>query len=492
MSETTPQDSVATEQHAGPEPAIAPAAAPALSTWGWLREGVRAGFFLAPRVSGQSPAPAQIALIAALVLLLDLGLGRLEIDGPALFNPQAWVGPWWSNSLMVLASWWAISSAWAAAQSPGRGTLAGWWALWLPALIPVTLVSEALAIASARNALPSALAMPWLAWGLYVLLWVWTLGAELRLAQRFVPSRRRLGPFAAVLIAVSLVNAWQFQARPWYVDYSQAEGSRGPRFQPSQEVFEDQQRLWRETVAQIAPRRPGVANVYGLVFAPYASEDVFLRESTLVAQVLADRFDAKGRVLQLVNHASTARSHPWATPLNLERAIDALSQQMDRDQDVLVIYLTSHGAKDFKLSAYHWPLAVEQLTPADLRKALDNAGIRNRVVAISACYAGGWAGPLASDTTLVMTAADAENTSYGCGRHSELTFFGRALFDEQLRKTHSFEEAFAAAVPVIRDRETQAGKPDGFSNPQISMGEAIRPVLKGLQERLDAASAPAR
>lgn len=130
-------------------------------------------------------------------------------------------------------------------------------------------------------------------------------------------------------------------------------------------------------------------------------------------------------------------------------------------------------------------MSVEPIGPADLRRTLDEAGVRNRVIVISACYSGGWVGPLASGTTLVMTAADAHSTSYGCGRLSPLTFFGRALFDEQLRRTRSFEQAFAAAVPVIRQREIEAGKADGFSNPQISVGEKIRPVLRDLERRLD-------
>jgi hypothetical protein len=108
------------------------------------------------------------------------------------------------------------------------------------------------------------------------------------------------------------------------------------------------------------------------------------------------------------------------------------------------------------------------------------------VVAVSACFSGGWVDALADSHTLVMTAADATHTSYGCGRLSELTFFGRALFDEQLRRSHSFEQAFAAAVPIIRQREIDAGKPDGFSNPQIRMGEAVAPVLRALAARLDA------
>ncbi|HYE41621.1 MAG TPA: C13 family peptidase, partial [Ramlibacter sp.] len=225
----------------------------------------------------------------------------------------------------------------------------------------------------------------------------------------------------------------------------------------------------------------------GLVFAPYAAEDVFLRESTMVAGLLAQRFDAEGRVLHLANHATTSERLPWATPLNLQRAVQALAQRMDREHDVLVVYLTSHGARNFRLSAAHWPLKVEGIAPVDLRRALDDAGIRHRVIAISACYSGGWIAPLAGETSLVMTAADPDHTSYGCGRRSELTFFGRAVFDEQLRSTHSFERAFAAAVPVIRQREQEAGKKDGFSNPQISVGAKIQPVLHELEQRLDAA-----
>jgi hypothetical protein len=86
-----------------------------------------------------------------------------------------------------------------------------------------------------------------------------------------------------------------------------------------------------------------------------------------------------------------------------------------------------------------------------------------------------------------MTAADAEHTSYGCGHKSELTFFGRAMYGEQLRTTHSFEVAHAQARKVIEQREKEAGKTDGYSNPQIAVGEAIRPKLAALAARLDAA-----
>jgi hypothetical protein len=106
------------------------------------------------------------------------------------------------------------------------------------------------------------------------------------------------------------------------------------------------------------------------------------------------------------------------------------------------------------------------------------------VILVSACFSGGWIEPLASDTSLVITASDAEHTSYGCGRLSELTFFGRALFDEQLRQTHSFTQAFERARPVIARREVEAGKPDGPSNPQLRLGAGLTPVLGELELRL--------
>ena len=66
---------------------------------------------------------------------------------------------------------------------------------------------------------------------------------------------------------------------------------------------------------------------------------------------------------------------------------------------------------DFKLAAAHEPLSVEAIEPGrPAPRCSISAGIRHRVIAVSACYSGGWIGPLASDTTLVMTAADADST----------------------------------------------------------------------------------
>ncbi|MEO8021888.1 C13 family peptidase [Polaromonas sp.] len=481
-----------------PEPLMYPGERPAsatfLPTGRWLVEGLRAAFFLPPREAGRVPEPWQLLVIALVVFAVDAAAQRVEVVGPAIFNLQAWLSGWWTLPVFAGLAWWAFPSHKSAGSMQPHGGVTACLVLWLVASLPNTLVYEGLMAAMVHGWVKGkVLSWPWLHWAIYAVFTAWSLGVSLFLVLRFAGWTGRAALFALVLLTCTGVTTWQFEVRTWEKDYTRSAGAESSRarLHLSQQTLEEQQALWRRTVAAIAPQRPGVTDVYGLVFAPYAAEDVFLRESTLVSRVLADRFDAAGRVVHLVNHATTTSTHPWATTLNLQRAIEALAGRMDKDNDVLVVYLTSHGARDFKLAASHWPLEVPPLSPAELREALDKAGIRHRVIAISACYSGGWIDALADDNTLVMTAADATHTSYGCGRLSELTFFGRAMFDEQLRNTHSFEQAFARAVPVIQQREIDAGKDDGFSNPQIRVGANISPVLRALEQRLQALPQPA-
>ena len=456
----------------------------------WFVEGLRASLFLPPRTAGRSPAPFQVLLIFVACFALEIALSRLMFVGPARFDTQAWLSGWWSSLVFVGTAWWAFSAAENNALDGSRlSRVAACFTLSLVAAVPSVVIYELLMAALAHRLIkPSAKSSVWVYWSIYGVFMLWSFGVLAVLIRRFSGWTARTAVFLLVMLACSGFAIWQFDQRAWQEDYSTQSNADAdkPRLRLSQQTFEAQQAMWVTKVNALEPQRADVTDVYGLVFAPYASEDVFKRESTLVTDILNERFDAQGRVLHLLNHGATTQSHLWATPQNAERAIEALAERMDKDKDVLVVYLTSHGGSDFKLAASHWPLDVEPLTPQLLRAALDKAGIRNRVIAVSACYSGGWVAPLANDNTLVMTAADATHTSYGCGRLSELTYFGRALFDEQLRKTRSFEQAFTNAVPLIKQREIDAGKDDGFSNPQISVGSGIRPLLKSLEQRLEA------
>ncbi len=454
----------------------------------WAREGLRAGLFLRPRVAGQAPTPPQFIAVLLAAIALEIALGRLEVGGEATFAVRHWLAPWWGVAATVLLVW---ALLYRLPPDPSRPAgLASWMALWMLATLPPSVVSQLLAMAQEHGWLPEAVAQSVaFATVTYVLLWAWLIGIALRLGFHFGMRRDHLVGLAMGLAAIYAVSVTEFPERPWMAPPAET-AEVPPAYPLTQQNLEAQLATLPRATESLLAERPGVVDVYGLVFSPYAGENVFLNENQLVADVLQQRFEAQGRVLRLANHPDTLTTLPWATPHNLRRALEALASRMDRERDVLVVYLTSHGAQNFQLAADHGPIQVETLSPTQLRTALDEVGIRHRVVAISACFSGGWVGPLASEHTLVMTAASATQTSYGCGRLSELTFFGRAMFGEQLRKTHSFEAAFRAAVPLIREREVAAGKPDGFSDPQISVGEKIRPVLEALAQRLDAAAKP--
>lgn len=476
MTDLPPDLPPAAPDEAAPSPPLA--RAPLLR---WIVEGVRASVLLPPRIEA-SPTPWQLLLLVLAPSLLALGAARLQIEGPASFHPLPALQSFWATTLSLWIGWWTLST------SPVRGALGRWFVLTTWAVVPSSLLMTGMSLAYSRGWLPGMLTTVPGFWAVYGVLIGIGLVAAIGLMARCVPSPSRLAIFVPGLLAISAIGIWQGfqeQEQVWQADTSASPAApERPRLRLTQETFEAQQAVWRRAVEGIAPRRAGAPQVFGLVFAPYASEDVFLRESAMVGTLLEERFGARGHVLRLINHATTSEELPWATPLNLRRAVQAMAERMDREQDVLVIYMTSHGANDLKLASAHWPLTVPWLTPQELREALDAAGIRHRVIAISACYSGGWIEPLGTEHSLIMTAADAEHTSYGCGHRSELTFFGRAVFDEALRKTRSFEAAFAEAVPVIKQREIDAGKEDGFSNPQIYVGAGIRPVLDRLSQQL--------
>lgn len=451
----------------------------------WYVLGLRTALFHRPRWQALHAGPLTVAVLLLVAIALAAALGRLDAGDGAQFNWRA-LGTGWLPT--VLFAWACYLARPDLAYDPHPAAAPGPAHLFCAMLAQSQLIMLAVAglylvLRSAGLHTEDALGRTG-AWALWLSPLIWSTLAHVVLLlrggiRRLVP---RLAGAGAVVFAM-LAYFWFPPAQFWRAqgnDYA----SR-PDLVLTQEMMEAQPQLLAMKLDEIAPQRPGIVDLYALSFAPYADEDVFRNESAMVSEVMAQRFDAQGRTLQLVNHVDTTEDWPWATPLNLRRAIRHVATLMDPEEDILFLHLTSHGARNGELAAEFWPMTVGSVTPEDLKAWLDEAGIRYRVLSISACYSGSWIPLLTDEHTLVMTAADADHTSYGCGRGSELTFFGRALYHEQLREhTLSFEQAHATARELIKQREEEAGKDDGYSNPQIAMGAAIRPRLEQLQQRL--------
>jgi hypothetical protein len=239
-------------------------------------------------------------------------------------------------------------------------------------------------------------------------------------------------------------------------------------------VLYGQPRLLAEKLATIAPGTPGKAEIFFLG-AGGSEEGVFMREAITVEDLFRERYATAGHSLILVNNAATAGRIPFANRESLRQALVRIGEQMNGEEDLLFLFLTSHGSQDHQFSLNLFPFGFNDLDPSGLRAMLDEAGIARRVVVVSACYSGGFVPALADEHTLVITASAADRNSFGCNDTNELTDFGRAYFDEALRQTRSFTDAFSRAQTLVSEREAEAKLTPSL--PQMAGGEALAAQL---------------
>lgn len=231
--------------------------------------------------------------------------------------------------------------------------------------------------------------------------------------------------------------------------------------------------LLADALAALAPQRPGHPDLFVLGFAGDGSEQVFHNEVSYLRDLAGQRLDAAGRVVLLANHAvpPPARPLPEADEHTLRQALAGLAARMDPAEDILLAYFTTHGTETHELLLRREGRRDRLLTPTQIRAALDDAGIRHRVLVVSACYSGGFNKALRGPDTLLLMAAHRERPSFGCGNDSVATFFGRAWLVEALNQTVDFDAAFEQARVGIEAREIEEGLTP--SRPQINRGERI-------------------
>jgi len=254
----------------------------------------------------------------------------------------------------------------------------------------------------------------------------------------------------------------------------------------TEEAFYAQPEILRRQLAALKPGRAERQDLYFVGVAGSAAEDVFRRELSVIRELFEQRFGTAGRSITLVNSPRTALREPIATVTSLQRTLARVGEVMKRDEDMLFLYLTSHGSQNHRLALEFSPLHLRDLDASMLKRMLDASGIRWRVVVVSACYSGGFIQPLQDEQTLLITAADPDHTSFGCGAESDFTYFGKAYFDEALRATYSFTSAFETARRSIEAREQAEGRER--SNPQIFVGGRIAQKLQQMERTWGAAA----
>ena len=224
----------------------------------------------------------------------------------------------------------------------------------------------------------------------------------------------------------------------------------------------NQGELLNQALEAVPASTPAI-ELYSLVVAGDGKQSVFMREADYVNDMLASRFGSRGHIT-LVNHRDHLMDRPMATRENLHRAAKTLAERTG-PEDLVFIYLTSHGTQEHELVLDQPRLELADLPADDLAAALAPLKNRDKVIVISSCYSGGFIPALKDERTLIMTASRADRVSFGCSEEADFTYFGNALFAQALNQTDDLQKAFTLAQQFITERE----QTDGYeaSEPQI-------------------------
>jgi len=255
---------------------------------------------------------------------------------------------------------------------------------------------------------------------------------------------------------------------------------------PAAALLAEHRRL-AAALAAVRPQRPGSIDAF-VVVAALDSDPVFAREAREAARVLARRYGAEGHTIVLAGaDGRGGAALPMGSPQSLGAALARMAEVMDPAEDVLVLYTTSHGAP-FGIVYNDGDRGFGAIGPARLWAMLSELGIANRLVLVSACYAGIFVPMLQSPGTAIVTASAADRTSFGCQADSDWTFFGDALVNHALRKPQPLGAAAVEAQATIAGWERQ-GRLDP-SGPQVSIGADAARWLAVLEAQLPPAGAP--
>jgi hypothetical protein len=153
--------------------------------------------------------------------------------------------------------------------------------------------------------------------------------------------------------------------------------------------------------------------------------------------------------------------HPaQSTPRNIARG---LAEAANRARGGCLAYLTSHGDEEgIGIGDY-------ALSPRSFARMVDKAcSGRPAVLIVSACYSGVFVPALKAPDRVVLTAAAADRSSFGCGETDKYTYFDTCAV-EALPNAGDFETFGKQAIACVKKRE-QEEQVDLPSNPQLAVG----------------------
>lgn len=232
--------------------------------------------------------------------------------------------------------------------------------------------------------------------------------------------------------------------------------------------------LVRKTISTLLAPTATTPNVYAVAVAGSGAQALFSREAHEALRVAALHFgdESRGGAL-LSNGRADFMQAPLATRDNIAAVTKDIGKRVDRRNDLLFLYLVSHGSRAAELSSelpdYQ---SVQPISSIAIAEALRNSGVSRRVVVVSACFSATWIPALANDDTIVITAAARDRTSFGCDDSRRVTLFGEAFLGSLASKDISLHDAFEDAKRKISIEEAKEKVTPSL--PQAFVGRNMR------------------
>jgi len=233
----------------------------------------------------------------------------------------------------------------------------------------------------------------------------------------------------------------------------------------AEKIFYKQDDLLAQAFKKLKPSEKNKPDLYMVNFAGYGKQDVFMKEAQFAKSLFDINLGTQGRSLSLINNHKVNDKMPIASVTNLERSLNYVANIMDKDEDILFLFLTSHGSQKHELSVTLSGLPLNDLSAKKMAYIIKKTKIKWKVIVVSSCYSGGFIKHLKDDYTMILTASKKDHVSFGCDDEADFTFFGRAFFKKSVKESVSFKSAFQKAQTFVHKWENEE-KYD-HSEPQI-------------------------
>lgn len=171
---------------------------------------------------------------------------------------------------------------------------------------------------------------------------------------------------------------------------------------------------------------------------------------------------------------------------HIAEIMDPAEDVVDPAEDVVILYATSHGLPAGIV--YHYgDQGYGSMSPLRLSTLFGELRITNRLLIINACFSGTFVRGLSSPSSVVISSAAADRTSFGCAATNDWTYFGDAFVNRALRQPQSLAEAFGQARVKISQWEADIATTS--SEPQIGIEPQANIWLTALENHVPQAVA---